>query len=248
MKRKNVLILLLVFMLLLTPSCILFVRALETSPFPEREKITGVEMRFEASGGVKADGAMPHSVEADAPEVALLYTIFTCAKRVPRWTLPDKYASYRLTFRGERPDEVLTLYVDASDLSLYVLTSGKKLYRLSMPTTTHRNTVLTPSAASLSLDGEEVVPPYDYPEDANGPTGIAEIKLAAWRIATEFVFSCESAAVKYRLYDASGNQLSETEDVSEIVSQNPDRVQMDVSADLSGGISVTLHYLLTVQK
>ena len=248
MKRKNVLILLLVFMLLLTPSCILFVRALETSPFPEREKITGVEMRFDASGGVKADGAMPYSVDADAPEVALLYTIFKCAERVTRWSLPDNYASYRLTFRGERSDEVLYLYFGASDFSIYVMTSGKKLYRLSMPTLSHRNTVLPPSAASFSLDGEEVVSRYDYPEYANGPTGIAEISLASWLIATEFVFSSENAEVKYRLYDEAGTLLSETEDVSEIVSATPDRVQMDVSADLSGGISVTLHYILKVQK
>ena len=248
MKRKNVLILLLVFLLLLTPSCVLFVRALATSPFPERETVSDVEIRFETSGGTKAEGALPVLRGSDSREVDLLYAVFDTAKRVPRRDLPTKYASYRLTFKGERPDEVLTLYVGASDLSIYVLTSGKKLYCLSMPTATHRNTVLTPSAASFSLDGEEVVSLYDYPEFANGPTGIAKISLSAWDIVTDFTFSGENVSVNYALYADRNADPYETTDKSEIVGFNPNTVRMDVTADLSGGISVTLHYYLNVQE
>ena len=248
MKRKNVLILLLVFLFLLTPSCVLFVRALATSPFPERDKFSEVEIRFESSGGVKADGAIPVLRDADSREVDLLYAIFNCAERIPRWDLPEKSAAYRLAFRGEESEEVLTLYFGASDLSLYVLTSGKKLYRLAMPTATHRNPVLTPSAASLSLDGEEIVSLYDYPEYANGPTGIAEISLSAWDIVADFNFVGQNVTVNYALYSSQDAQPYETTDKNEIVPNDPDTVRMDVSADLSGGISVTLHYYLNVQE
>ena len=247
MKRKNVLLLLLVFLVLLTPSCVLFVRALATSSFPERDKVSEVEMRFESSGGVKADGAAPVVRKADSREVDLLYAIFDCAERIPRWDLPDKCAAYRLTFRGERPDEVLTLYFGASDLSVYVLTSGKRLYRLAMPTATHRNTVLTPSAAAFSLGGEEVSL-YDYPEYANGPTGIAEISLSSWDIVADFNFSAQNVTVKYALYDSPDAEPYETTDKNEIAPYDPDTVRMDVSANLSGGISVTLHYYLNVQE
>ena len=248
MKRKNVLILLLVFLLLLTPSCVLFVRALATSPFPEREKISEVEVRFESSGGTKADAALPVRRGADSREVDLLYAVFANAKRVPRWDLPDKYASYRLTFKGEGPDEVLTLYVGASDLSLYVLTSGKKLYRLAMPTATHRNTVLTPSAASFSLDGAEIVSLYDYPEYENGRTGIAGTSLSAWDIVTDFTFSAENVSVNYALYADRNAEPIETTNADLIVENDPETVRMDVTADLAGGISVTLHYYLSVQE
>ncbi|MBO4284181.1 MAG: hypothetical protein J5958_06120 [Clostridia bacterium] len=248
MKRKNVLILLLVFLFLLTPSCVLFVRALATSPFPERDKVSEVEIRFESSGGVKADGAIPVLRDVDSREVDLLYAIFNSAERIPRWDLPEKSAAYRLAFRGERPEEVLTLYFGASDLSLYVLTSGKKLYRLAMPTATHRNTVLTPSAASFSLNGEEIVSLYDYPEYANGPTGIAEISLSAWDIVADFNFVGQNVTVNYALYSSPDAQPYETTDKNKIVPYDPDTVRMDVSADLSGGISVTLHYYLNVQE
>lgn len=250
MKKKNVLILLLVFLLLLTPSCVLLVRALETSPFPERELIREIEMRHDTSGGVKVDAPISNLRYADNPDVDLLYAIFASAKRVPRSALPDKYASYRLTFRGERPDETLTLYIGASDFSLYILTSGKRLYRLSMPTATHRNTVLPPSAASFSLDGKELVSRYDYPENANGPKAITEISLAAWRILTDFVFSDENAVVTYKLYDKNDSLLLETVDKNDVVglSSDTDKVLMDVTTPLQNGITVTLHYYLKVQE
>ena len=54
MKRKNVFILLLVFLILLTPSCVLFVKAIATSPFPEREKIEEVSIRLDESGGKRS--------------------------------------------------------------------------------------------------------------------------------------------------------------------------------------------------
>lgn len=243
MKRKNVLILLLVFLLLLTPSGVLFVRALETSPFPERDTVSEVEMRFDASGWEKTR-------KGDSREVDLLYAIFRASKRVSRRALPSKYAAYRLTFRGGRADETLKLYFGASDLSLYILTSGKKLYRFPMPAATHRSTVLTPSAASFSLDGETVGPRYDYPESANGSTeiAVAEISLASWRVATEFDFSGGNVSVNYSLYARDGELLLETRDESKIVSENPDRVLMDVTADVGEGISVTLHYYLKVQE
>jgi len=248
MKRKNVLILLLVFLFLLTPSCVLFVLALETSPFPERVMISEVEVCLDESGGQKAEGALPVVRAEDSREVELLYELFDCAKRVPRSALPDKNASYRLTFRGNRPDEILTLYFGASDLSVYVLTSGKKLYRLAMPTATHRNTVLTPSAATFTLDGEEVVSRYDYPEYVNGPTGIAEISLSAWKIATEFNFSGENLSVEYKLYEYNGTLILETTDKNEITERDPGRVQMDVTTALSDRLTVTLHYYLKVQE
>ena len=248
MKRKNVLILLLVFLFLLTPSCVLFVLALETSPFPERVMISEVEMCLDESGGEKAETTVPVVRGEDSREVDLLYALFDCAKRVPRSALPDKNAAYRLTFRGIRPDEVLTLYFGASDLSLYVLTSGKKLYCLAMPTATHRNTVLTPSAASFSLDGEEIVSRYDYPEEANSPTGIAGIRLASWQIATEFAFSGENVSVEYKLYEFNGSLILETADKNEIVERDPGRVLMDVTTALSDRITVTLHYYLEVQE
>lgn len=247
MKRKNVLILLLVFLLLLTPSCVLFVKALATSPFPERELLSEVEMKFEGSGGEKADASLPVTRESSSREVDLLYAIFSGAKRVWNRSLPDKYASYRLTFRGERPDETLTLYFGASDLSLYILTSGKKLYRFPMPTVTHRNTVLTPSAASFSLDGEEIVSRYDYPEKVDSPTGIIAISLASWRVATEFTFSGEEVTVDYKLYASDGTLILETADKNEIVERDPDQVLMNVTTELSDGISVTLHYYLNIQ-
>ena len=247
MKRKNVLILLLVFLFLLTPSCVLFVRALATSPFPERDKVSEVEMRFESSGGVKADGASPILRDVNSREVDLLYAILNSAERIPRWDLPEKCAAYRLAFRGENPEEVMTLYFGASDLSLYVLTSGKKLYRLAMPTATHRNTVLTPSGATFSLDGK-FVSLYDYPEYANGPTGIAEISLSAWDIVTDFNFSGQNVSVNYALYSSRNADPIETTDKTEIVPYDPETVRMDVFAELSGGISVTLHYYLNVQE
>ena len=248
MKRKNVLILLLVFLLLLTPSCVLLVRALETSPFPERDKVREIEMRLDTSGGERADTSVPYLRYVDNRDVDLLYAIFSAAKRVPRSALPDKYASYRLTFRGERSDETLTLYFGASDYSLFILTSGKKLYRLSMPKATHRNTVLTPSAASFSLNGEELVKRYDYPETANGPKNVAEIALASWRIVTEFAFSGEGAEVVYKLYAADGSPLLETTDKNDVVGLSPDTVLMEVTTPLQNGISVTLHYYLKVQE
>lgn len=248
MKKKNVLILLLVFLLLLTPSCVLLVRALETSPFPERELIREIEMRHDTSAGVKVNAPILNIRYADNPDVDLLYAIFSAAKRVPRSALPNKYASYRLTFRGERPDETLTLYVGASDYSLYILTSGKKLYRLAMPTATHRNTVLTPSAASFALDGTELVTRYDYPETANGPKEIAEIALASWRIVTEFAFSGDDAEVVYKLYAADGSPMLETNDKNDVVGLSPDTVLMEVTTPLQNGITVTLHYYLKVQE
>ena len=248
MKRKNVLILLLVFLLLLTPSCVLFVRALETSPFPEREKLSEVEVRFEASGGVKADGAVPKHFSADAREVDLLYAIFESAERVPRRSLPSKNAAYRLTFRGERIDETLKLYVAESDYSLYVLTSGKKLYRLSMPTASHKNDVLRPSAALFSLGGEEIGQRYDYPEYVDGKNGVAENKFSTWRVVGAFDFSEEEVSVNYELYSSNGTHLSSTADPDEIVSRDPDSVLMSVTADLTDDLSVTLYYYIKVLK
>ena len=249
MKRKNVLILLLIFLLLLSPTCVLLVRAIETSPFPEREKITEVEIRFETSGEEKAEGAPRETLPSDAPEIDLLYAVFRGAKRVLRHSLPDKYASYRLTFRGDESEEVLTLYVGAADFSVYVLTSGKRLYRLAMPTATHRNTVLPPSAASFSLDGREVVSRYDYPDYANGPTAIERISLSSWKIANDFVFDGRNVSVNYLLYAAGAEEpYKETTDRNEIVSLNPEKVRMDVTAELGEGLFVTLHYYLNVQK
>ena len=248
MNRRNVVILLLVFLLLLTPSCVLLVKALATSPFPERELISEVEIRFEGSGGEKADASLPVTRNATSREVDLLYAIFSGAKRVWNKTLPDKYASYRLTFRGERADEQLTLYFGASDLSLYVLTSGKKLYRLAMPTATHRTTVLPPSAASFSLDGEEVVSRYDYPEEADGEPGVNAISLASWQIATEFMFSGENVSVEYELYERNGMLIEKTADKTRIVERNPYQVLMNVTTALSDRITVTLHYYLKIQE
>ncbi|MBR4334864.1 MAG: hypothetical protein IKP74_00270, partial [Clostridia bacterium] len=71
MKRKNVLILLLVFLLLLTPSCVLLVRALETSPFPERDKVREIEMRLDTSGGERADTPVPYLRYVDNRDVDL---------------------------------------------------------------------------------------------------------------------------------------------------------------------------------
>lgn len=248
MKRKNVLILLLVFLFLLTPSCVLFVLALETSPFPERVMISEVEMCLDESGGEKAETAIPAVRGEDSREVDLLYALFDCAKRVPRSALPEKNAAYRLTFRGKRPDEVLKLYIGESDLSLYVLTSGKKLYRLAMPTATCRNSVLKPSAASFSLDGEEVVSRYDYPEKPGNPVGIAGIGLAYWQIVTEFAFSGENVSVDYKLYEFNGTLILETADKNEIVERNPDQVLMNVTTALSDRVTVTLHYYLYIEE
>lgn len=253
MKKKNVFVLFLVFLALLTPSCILFAQALSTSPFPEREDLSEVEMRLDASGGEKANGVNPIVRDANSREVDLLYAILAGAKRVSRRTLPGKkeYAAYRLTFRGEGPDEEMTLYVGASDFSLYVLTSGKKLYRLQMPSVFLRKKDLPPTSATFTYNGEEVVSDYDYPETANGPIGITEIGLSRWSFLSEFAFSGENVSVNYRLYHSrTPNNIlfAETQDVNEIVSKNPDIVMMDVTADLPEGITVTLHYYLSVQK
>ena len=253
MKKKNVLVLLLVFLALLTPSCILFAQALSTSPFPEREDLSEVEMRLDASGGEKANGVNPIVRDADSREVDLLYAILAGAKRVPRRTLPGKkeYAAYRLTFRGEGADEEMTLYVGASDFSLYVLTSGKKLYRLQMPSVFLRKKELPPTSATFLYNGEEVVSNYDYPESPNGQVGITEISISRWSFLNEFDFSGENVSVSYRLYHKRypENELfAETRNVNEIIEKNPDILMMDVTADLPEGITVTLHYYLSVQK
>lgn len=249
MKRKNVFILLLVFLILLTPSCVLFVKAIATSPFPEREKIEEVSIRLDESGGKKANGVNPFVRGGDSREVDLLYAIFAGSKRVWRSSLPDEsaYAAYRVSFKGERFSEDLTLYVGGADFTIYVLTSGKKLYSFRMPTVSHKSVLFAPSAASFSLDGEKVVI-YDYPGTVDGPTDVNDIGISNWQTVTRLTFSDEVVSVHYEMYSARAELIGETDDPEEIVRQAPDSVAMDVTADLSAGITVTLRYLISVLK
>ena len=76
MKKKNVLILVLVFLILLTPSYVLLIHALETSNFPERERVSEVEYRFLGSESESPENALPVRLSVDSDEVDLLYAIF----------------------------------------------------------------------------------------------------------------------------------------------------------------------------
>ena len=81
----------------------------------------------------------------------------------------------------------------------------------------------------------------------DSPTGIIAISLASWRVATEFTFSGEEVTVDYKLYASDGTLILETADKNEIVERDPDQVLMNVTTELSDGISVTLHYYLNIQ-
>ena len=61
-------------------------------------------------------------------------------------------------------------------------------------------------------------------------------------------FSAENVSVNYALYADRNSEPIETTNADLIVENDPETVRMDVTADLAGGISVTLHYYLSVQE
>ena len=248
MKKKNALILVLVFFILLTPSYVLLIHALETSNFPERERVSEVEYRFLGSESESPENALPVRLSVDSDEVDLIYAIFAGAKRVARSEMPDRYAAYRLTFRGDDlGEEILTLYVSRADYSVYIRTSEYKLYLFELPRVTHLRAILPPSAATFTFEGKTVVSAYDYPENVNGPQAVAEISLSRWEYAERFTFPELADEVSYTLYTAENELILSTDDVGEIIARNPSKVLMDVTCTLEGGITVSLRYYLRVQ-
>lgn len=239
MKKKRFATLLLVALLLFTPTVILIVRAATVGRFPKPNEVLGVEIT-DATG--EKTTLLPGDLLFEA-----FFEIVSESERVFLSSLPKGCDSFRVDLLLEGKTERLNLYFDRSDCSVYIRNSENRLFLFRDPELELLDTVLSPAKIELCERGEEI-PFLSYP---TGNQSFTEIGLIRWEKLSEIVFSEDACRAVFNLYekgtDGGYEFVREVTDFSELSEESTDAaVLCIVRWELFDEIDLIHYYFFTL--
>ena len=244
MKKSRIAVLVLIALLLLTPTGLLIVRAAAVGNFPIKGDAASVRI-------TKPDRSVVTLTEA-APLYGVVYDLFRLTDRVARSKLPEVRETYTLEFNDNGIIETLKLYVAASKgssgeqrLESYVLSSENRLYRLKLPVMHIRTMTLVPARVDWigSVPGGEQTL-YTYPE---ARSEYPRIYLLDWGKLSLLSSDQTFESVEYRLYDENDRLLSILTDSSEIAQYSPSYVLCAVKWKILSDSFIAHTYVFDVE-
>ena len=178
----------LVAVLLFTPTVILIVRGASVGRFPKAEEVSSIE--------ITAEDGRSRTLSEGEPLFGVFFEILSQSERISSEP-PKSSVCYDACLRLSDATERIRLYVSESDHSLYIKNSENRYFAFRTPELDILDTVLAPCKIEICLRGEDEAI-LSYPGNEQP---IPEIKLSRWEKLSEIVSTEAFVDSTFHLYE-----------------------------------------------
>ncbi len=243
MKKIRIGLLILIALVLMTPSVLLIARAVSVGDFPKPEETSEIELK-------KPNGEVM-TFSRDSNGYTLLFDLCRLSKRVDKGELPSgsDTVKYPLTFCTASRREKLTLCVSKADYDVYLVTSEKKVYHFDMPGYTIGSMRIAPSQltwVTTGEDGDRTVLTYDSIFES-GEKVVQANQLISWDILLNISATVSPSKEEYHMFDDRQTLIATVSDPAVVASTaGVERVLLESRTTIAEGVDVILTFYFQV--